>query len=172
MEACHQKETSFLQSKIDELVDTLQNKEFELNETLLRLEEMGKEIDGNDHKSFKQWFLANVIGDSTLPKEEISSQTRNSPENVRDLIVTLVVQWRDQVGFYPRGATSAISKAEEKFLQNVTDLVMESHRRATTIEDQMREDQRKINHLERINSIKSDQLERCTRQLLKYDKFS
>jgi hypothetical protein len=155
--------------RIDELVETLQSKELELNEASLRLEEMDNDVTTSDHKSFKQWFLANVIGDSTLPQEEVSSPPSNPPENVRDLIVTLVVQWREQIGFYPRGATSAISKAEEKFLQNVTDLVMESHRRATVVEDQIRAARHTISLLERDNSMKSDQLERVTRQLLRYE---
>ena len=46
---------------------------------------------------------------------------------MQDLVVSLLIQWREQVGYYPRGATGPVSKAEHTFLQRITELVLESH---------------------------------------------
>jgi hypothetical protein len=167
LENAHSNDHSFLQAKIDELVEALQHKELQLNESTLRLEDMRKQLAATDHKSFKHWFLSNVVGDSThTPAVEVCT-TNSSTENVRDLVVTLLVQWRDQVGFYPRGATSAITKAEEKFLQNITEFVMESHQRATAAEGQTRSIRSQLNQLEQNHRVKLTQLERAMMQLFK-----
>jgi hypothetical protein len=151
-------------------VEALQEKELELNESTVRLEDMKKKLSVTDHKSFKNWFLCNVVGENTPSPVEISP-TSSSTENVRDLVVTLLVQWRDQMGFYPRGATSAITKAEEKFLQNITDFVMESHQRATSAEHQTRSIQSKLNQLEQTHRLKLGQLERAMIQLYRFVEF-
>lgn len=85
--------------------------------------------------------------------------------DVRELVVKLLVQWRDQVGFYPRGATGPISKAEEKFLKHITDLVMESHDKVLISENKVLSIQSKLMKLEYNLKVRTQQLEKVMFQL-------
>lgn len=91
-----------------------------------------------DRAAFQKWFLENLVPtefDDThssdlspaIYDQRAHLSKSDQHKSVEDLVVKLLVQWREQVGFYPRGASGPISKAEEKFLNQITSLVLEAH---------------------------------------------
>lgn len=174
LENNHRQQLTFLQSQIDEFVEELKVKENSLNEATIQLEELRKQVVKNDEKILRNLILAEEDSNGM----EYHCQIEDSTEDVRALVVSLLVQWRDQVGFYPRAAKAQISKAEEKFLQNVTDLVMESHQRATKSEHRLRTLQFSNYQLERQKKVQTIHLQRVMMALVKsqrksslYDEF-
>lgn len=185
VEKSYQQDTFSFQSRIDELTSILKEKEFALNETTIYLEEYKKQVDVTDQKSFQQWFEMLIhssdtsfinsqqnqtkqIESKTQSQSQIQSQIPNVNNDVRELVVKLLVQWRDQVGFYPRGASGPISKAEEKFLKHITDLVMESYEKVSISEEKIQLFQSKFLQIENNLKIRTQQLETVMIQLQRY----
>lgn len=89
----------------------------------------------------------------------------NKSASVEGLVVGLLVQWREQVGFYPRGATGPISQAETRFMQRVSDLVLAAHERCEhAIEDSQRADEARV-VMEEKNNLLKNKLDLCMQQL-------
>ena len=71
-------------------------------------------------------------------------------------------------GFYPRGATGPISKAEQRFLQRLTDLVMDSHSRASQCEKESLRAERERLTMDRKLTTVQKRLETAMLHLFQY----
>lgn len=145
------------EKEVERLLTALRESEAELEAVKISLENLSRQIDATDHRAFMRWMEDVVLNDEhqlsgpagTLSKRRNSSPTaeeidigrdpsaaRDSAEvdsdtasSVKSLVVSLLVQWREQVGFYPRGANGPITKSEQRFLQRVSDLVLAANER-------------------------------------------
>lgn len=169
LESSHQQQSSFLKSQVDEFEEELRIKENSLSEAIFRLEELQKQIAHDDKKFLKS--IAMIPSDFQV-HENFPIEGRDTTDDVRALVISLLVQWRDQVGFYPRAAKPQISKAEEKFLQHITDLVMESHHRVTAAERRAQALHFQSAQLTSRNKMLDSQIQRLRIELLKSTKKS
>jgi hypothetical protein len=114
----------------------------------------------------KQVALAMVAPDEKKDAAEAAADSASDRlASVEGLIVGLLVQWREQVGFYPRGATGPISQAETRFMQRVSDLVLAAHERCeSAIENALRADEERA-LVEEKNKFMKQKLDVCLQQL-------
>jgi hypothetical protein len=129
--------------------------------------------DGNIHSNENVLeFTKNQVALAMVAQDEKKDGAEPSVDaasdrlaSVEGLIVGLLIQWREQVGFYPRGATGPISQAETKFMQRVSDLVLAAHERCeSAIENALRADEERI-LLEEKNRFMKQKLDLCLQHL-------
>lgn len=123
-------EISELRKQCSALQEKLRESESSYREVLIRYDSLKAQINVDDASALEKCMSELFCDQQTLQFQEV----RNDRDDVKQLIVTLLVQWRDQVGFYPRAASGPISKAEQKFLNRVTKLVLEAHDRCHKLE--------------------------------------
>ncbi len=178
----HNEMVSYLNMRCEQISKLLRDSESKYRQLQVTASEMKQQSDLADRAAFQKWFIDYIAqfggGAELLPsssssrkqvqfklEEEVKDSkdgVRNSSsqgETVRDLVITLLVQWRDQVGFYPRGASGPISKAEQNFLHKITDLVMTAHERSTHCERLCVSSEGKRQDMDRKYKISSSILE-------------
>lgn len=164
-------EMSESSSRCDELGRLLRESEIKSKEMAVTISELQMQAELADRAAFQKWFLDTVV-QSDVSRHVRFSDTlseskpqQSSTESVRDLVITLLVQWRDQVGFYPRGASGPVTKAEQKFLQRITDFVMEAHERCLKAEKSIVSSEFNVREMDRKLRICMHRLEAVIHEL-------
>lgn len=182
------------EKETEKVLTALRESEAEVEALKITIENLGKQIDATDHRAFMRWMEDVVLNDdhvvpivhspskrtaANAPDEDIDTgregvdhgRGETTPEggnSVKGLIISLLVQWREQAGFYPRGATGPITKAEQRFLQRISDLVLSSHERCERALVNARElNEEKLVQEQKYTLIKT-KLSLCTQQLHRY----
>lgn len=110
-------------------------------------------------------------GDDDAPRVVQTAMT-SEIKTVRDMVTVLLEQWREHVGFYPKGSSGlgAASKPEQKFLQRICDLVTSAHEKCTKAFAELRWTEIKRSRAEMAHRVISDRLRTCVQHLHTYRK--
>jgi hypothetical protein len=165
---------------VEELTTALRHSDAEVHSLQITVDNLKQQLDLADQTSFKRWMQEVVLSDDSFqgktaePAAEAvvpAAPAASSPGDsgtVKELVVSLLVQWREQTGFYPRGATAAISRAEQRFLQRICDFVMAAHERceaanaaALLIEEEKAALEERHEVIRRKLALCTEQLNRC-----------
>jgi hypothetical protein len=165
------------EAKADELDDLLKEKSYQCQQLEIQLNYHKRQAAVTENEAFRDWFRKTILledVDSNVRHWHATSEEEirltatsddnagdNSIETVQSLVVSLLVQWREQVGYYPRGASGAVSKAEHKFMQRISDLVLESHTRCSSAVKMAAAFKRENEQLSSQLSITTDRFENC-----------
>jgi len=98
-------------------------------------------------------------------------------EPIRELVTVLLGQWQESVG-YSRGLAAAtsgapdvqLSKAEQKFLQRIVDLVASAHERTSKAHSELRFSEIQRAKVEMTERVLGDRLKSCVQHLHVYRK--
>lgn len=185
------------EKEVERVLSALRESEAEVESLKISLENMSKQIDATDHRAFMRWMEDVVLNEESWVKgashgsspskrnavasadEEIDTGRESSGKgefeggndstsSVKSLIISLLVQWREQAGFYPRGATGPITKSEQRFLQRISDLVLASHERCERALGRSRAADEERSLTEQKYALMKTRLSLCTQQLHRY----
>ena len=173
------------QGLVQELAAALRQSDAEAQSLQITVDNLKQQLELADQSAFKRWMQEVVLNDSSLQNNSssnpltassssalsgaLSTGAAPSPEGdsgtVKELVISLLVQWREQAGFYPRGATAAISRAEQRFLQRICDLVMAAHERSEAAHSSALAIEEEKAALEGRHEVIKHRLALCTEQL-------
>ena len=150
----------------------LREREYHCQQLEVQLDHAKRQAEASDVESFRDWFKRTVLLEyndyAGVMKSTTSTVTAAATDPIQDLIVTLLVQWREQVGYYPRGAMGPVSKSENKFLQRITNLVVESHAKCMSAVVTANELKKENHDLAIRLRVSTDRLENCMVYLNRY----
>lgn len=132
-----------LRRENDELVAALREAELRLKENAITIEQMHRLAEAEEQDEFKAWLDRVILSDTTSATEApMPAGDPTDTEAVRALVQELLSQWVRFVGRRPSQTAAGpqqLSKAERRFLQRVSDLVLAAHQRCAEAERRWRE---------------------------------
>ena len=190
-----------LRADNDDLTTKLREYEGALNESELRCSTLTQQAQLSEQKDFMTWLEFVALDNQKIisnPHVEAHSYNSNSNDGsseekgvtvdkegptVRELVTTLLTQWKEYVHSVPSfkppssssqsssssaAGVSKLTKSEQRFLQKVTDLVVASNERAMKASDALRAVTTKLSNCEYANSISMERLKIVSGSLNRY----
>lgn len=182
----------------EELITAVRDAEAKVRNYEIQINDLKKQIQMTDQQDFQQWLevitlenqklVETPIDQLLLPSKDPLTQSSEdifngktvSSSPVRDLVVGLISQWKEFVGNYTvrnpigvtgsaaRNTTTSVSKAEQRFMQRVVDLVMQANDRALTASKKAKDFEAMVKRSEMATTISSERLKFCAQQLNRY----
>jgi chromosome segregation ATPase len=183
-----------LQIENEELVSALKDTESQLKSASITIEELQQRVMMTEQLDFQQWLESVIIGNiDNLVETKAASQGDISDENkenkdknsaintatgstdsnsVKDLLNTLLTQWRDHVGTYSGRSlgnnSNSATKAEQRFLQRVSDLVLSANERCMKAQSELISSESRYDRLHTTVNIYKNKLKSCLQHLHRY----
>lgn len=183
-----------MQIENEELVAALKDSESQLKSASITIEELQQRVAMTEQLDFQQWLEGVIIGnvDGILESKAVSTgdegddnkenRDKNSVNNttpgvtesnsVKDLLTTLLSQWRDHVGTYPGRSlghnNNSATKAEQRFLQRVSDLVLSANERCMKAQSELVSSESRYDRLHTTVNIYKHKLKSCLQHLHRY----
>eukprot|EP01034_Spumella_vulgaris_P027158 gene27158-33841_t len=183
----------------DALAKALRESECHVSTAELRINELTEQSRLVDHQDFHSWLEVVTLDNQKIlttsferlressdepllgggaQDEEVFAGIKVGSSSVRELVTALVTQWKEFVGSVPLAnkplssttATHTISKTEQRFLQRVTDLVMNANDRATQAANEMHNFELNAKRSELMARISNERLQICAQHLNRYRK--
>lgn len=172
-----------LKKENDQLVTALREAECDANEFILKIDELSLQLKHTERKDILQ-FMDSVLAAARVVEsndDQVLSQPTWSGENVgnsapepglKQMIQTLLTEWRESVGVIPPKISSfasqtlpKLSKGEQQFYQKVTDMVTKAHQKVVDITATNVTIEHKMKLKQKENENLKYQLEICAQQL-------
>ena len=166
--------TNQLQLENEDLIAALRDTESKIRSHQITIDELNKKLLVSDEQDFQQWLESIIFSDDTNENDtsiiENNNSNNSNNDGVVELISSLLNQWKDQVGSYPTTKGRIISKAEQKFLQRITDLVLGSNERCTSAQAKYRWADTRRTKAELQLKVTKSKLKSCIEHLHRYRK--
>jgi hypothetical protein len=176
------------------LISTLRELESQRLADQITIEELNQKLQYDEQVDFQDWLDSVIFGgdkfnsrgsdndnnsnnSSDISKIDLNSiDSLNKPHvddgvGIKSLVMQLLSQWREYVSNYPsRGTAPTISKVEQRFLQRISDLVLNANDRCTkSLAEQATADIRR-KQAEVALKINRERLKACVQHLHRYRK--
>ncbi len=183
-----------LQIENEELVAALKDSESQLKSASITIEELQQRVAMTEQLDFQQWLEGVIIGNidgiveskAVSQGDEVDDNKENKDKNsvtnttagvtesnsVKDLLTTLLSQWRDHVGTYSSRSlgsnSNSATKAEQRFLQRVSDLVLSANERCMKAQSELISSESRYDRLQTTVNIYKHKLKSCLQHLHRY----
>lgn len=161
--------------EFDDLLSALRDAETKVSAAQVTINEMKQRASLVEKDGFQEW-IEHIITEGFTPPAHLEEISKPEDESaVKSMVASLLKEWREHVGAHPHRSPKSggtLSKSEQRFLQRVTDLVMESNRVCKNAVFAMRQAEMKAENAESSSQITIEKLKVALLHLHRYRKRS
>lgn len=175
-------EVRSLERRNEELSTALKETEMVIKSQQITIDELNKHAHASELGEFRAWLEDVISTDALVPGlidhgprdgavegfDEFKSQEIEASGGVRELVLRLLEHWRNYVGIQVPSKIKGTSKAEQRFMQRVSDLVVDAHDQCRHAHRQLHEAELDMSRLRLAHQLSQARLKACVVHLHGY----